>query len=192
MFCSVGSLCWLWWAMTHRLYFLHPHVLFFLACLPQMLQLQILLQAHPPMAPELNDGISGQRRAFCEVTSGNAVIDRYLFNFMVKTSWVLGCLIPVEFKGLRESNQTYPWAAILDIWVNSGENMYQQSSYNSKAKNNQLSLKGLIKKSCLSDKLVAKQGVSPCASFYSGKSKCKMIPFNNGSHLSILKREEER
>lgn len=52
------------------------------------------------------------------------MIDRYLFNFMAKTSPSLGCLIAVEFKGLGKSNQTYPEAAILDIWVNSGENMY--------------------------------------------------------------------
>ncbi len=34
--------------------------------------------------------------------------------------------------------------------------------------------------------------VPPCASFYFGKSKCKMIPFNRGSHLNALGRGEER
>lgn len=32
----------------------------------------------------------------------------------------------------------------------------------------------------------------PAPLFYSGKSKCKMIPFNKGSHLNALRRGEER
>lgn len=70
--------------------------------------------------------------------------------------------------------------------------MYKYASYNSKEENNQQSLKRLIRRSFLCEKHVAKQGVSPCASFYSGKSKCKMIPFNKGSHMNTLRRGEER
>lgn len=80
------------------------------------------------------------------VTSGNAAIDRYLFDFMARARRSLACLIAVEFKGLWKSNQTYPGAAILDIWVNGGKNMDWQRSYNSKAEANQRSLKRLIRR----------------------------------------------
>lgn len=64
-----------------------------------------------------------------------------------KLAEVWGCVIRVEFKGLRKSNQTYPGAAI--FWVNSEENMHQQPSNNSEAENNQPSLKAVIRENCL-------------------------------------------
>lgn len=102
----------------------------------------------------------------CSVTQGNAVIVRYLFNFMAKTSWSLGSANGAEFKGFGWSNQTYPKGAILDMWVNSEENMRKLKLQLQSQKNNQPSPKGLIRKRFGYKRHVAKQGVSPCTSFF--------------------------
>lgn len=60
-------------------------------------------------------------------------------------------------------------------------------------KNNQLSLKGLIRRSFRCEKHVAKHGEPPPRAFFdSGKSNCNMIPFNKGSPLNAFRRGEER
>lgn len=97
-----------------------------------------------------------------------------------------------KFKGLGKSNQTYPGAAILDIWVKKhGKHVLAIQLQFRCRKIIKRSFKGLVRK-CLLCEEHAQVGSFPLRLlFYPGKYKCKMVPFNKGSHLSVLRRREE-